>query len=129
MIDGVGTMVFSVRRLTIKLSILLLAIAFITPFAVFAQDTPSSTPVSQEPDETVWFVIMPEGKGNGEFFEIVAEPGESVTVRGTFGNGSAIPVKANLYAADVVSPLNGGFGLADSTVPISESRRPTRAPA
>jgi methionine-rich copper-binding protein CopC len=92
---------------------------------VSAQDsnTDSSTPAAASGtpavSDTVWFVIAPEGKSNGDYFDIELNPGESTSVKATIGNGSAIPVKALIYAADANSGVNGGFVLNDSEAPVS----------
>lgn len=84
-----------------------------------AQDTAtpaaSASPGAANPAEKIWFVIAPEGKANGDYFDIKLDAGKSATLKGTIGNGSAIPVKAIMYAADAHSDVNGGFILNDST--------------
>ena len=80
----------------------------------------SGTPDATGPNETVWFVIAPEGKGNGDYFDIHLGAGESATVSATIGNGSEIPVNAIIYAANAYSGINGGFNLNDSTQPVSD---------
>ena len=59
-------------------------------------------------------MIIPEGKSNGSYFEIELEPGAHGSLTGTFGNGSAVPVEAVIYAADAISKVNGGFAIGDS---------------
>jgi len=65
-------------------------------------------------------MIIPEGKSNGEFFDIELEAGASTVVKGVFGNGSAVPVQAVLYAADVIPAVNGGFAMGDAETPVTE---------
>jgi hypothetical protein len=99
---------------------LVLVALLVNQAVTHAQERAPATPVgSDQPDETIWFVIAPEGKANGDYFDVTIEAGESVTVQGEFGNGSEIPVEAILYAADVVSPLNGGFSMNDSSLPVT----------
>lgn len=104
----------------IKIFLLLFALTLAFPFTTNAQDTGSSTPVVNEgPDETIWFIIAPDGKSNGDFFSVELEAGGEATLKGYFGNGSEIPVETLFYAADVVSPVNGGLNINDSTFPVS----------
>jgi hypothetical protein len=77
--------------------------------------TPAASPEAANPANKVWFVIAPAGKANGDYFDVKLDAGKSATVNATIGNGSAIPVKAILYAADAHSDVNGGFILNDST--------------
>jgi hypothetical protein len=100
--------------------LLLFALSLAFPFTLHAQETGSSTPVANDgPDETIWFLIAPEGKSNGDFFSVELEAGAEATLTGAFGNGSEIPVEALIYAADVVSPVNGGMSINDSTFPVT----------
>ena len=63
-------------------------------------DADASTPATPEVSDTVWFVLAPEGKSNGDYFDIHLDAGERTTVRATIGNGSTVPVTAVMYAAD-----------------------------
>jgi hypothetical protein len=83
--------------------------------------TPPAADVSASPtpSDTIWFVIAPEGKANGDFFDVKLDAGESATLKVTLGNGSAIPVQALVYAADAVSGVNGGFVMNGSDDPVT----------
>jgi len=124
---------FSTRsRLTLSLGLLASAIPVAS---ARAQEGPAGTPsAADDPatpaaSDTVWFVIAPDGKGNGDFFDVTLAAGEQATMRGTLGNGSAIPVKAIIYAADAYSGVNGGFMLngadAEVTAPTTWLDFPT----
>jgi hypothetical protein len=103
-----------------KILLFVFALLLAFPSIVSGQDSNSSTPTADDgPDETIWFVIAPEGKSNGDFFSVELEAGSQATLKGDFGNGSEIPVESLLYAADVVSPVNGGLNINDSTFPVS----------
>ena len=80
----------------------------------------SGTPASPTASDTVWFVIIPEGKTNGEYFDVTLKPGESATLSATIGNGSEIPVKAMMYAADAYSGTNGGLLLNNADAPVTD---------
>ena len=96
-----------------SLSIWVLVIAIVGfSWAAFATSTQAqsdaATPAtgdsaSPTPSDTIWFVIIPEGKANGDYFDVELDPGESATLNGTFGNGSEIPVEAVVYVADAYS--------------------------
>lgn len=95
--------------LAILISLLALSSVVGSGLAQFDQDATATT------SETIWFVIAPDGKANGEYFEVDLNPGESAELTGWFGNGSKIPVEAIVYAADARSAVNGGLTLNDST--------------
>lgn len=88
-----------------------------------AQDTATpgaaASPEAANPADRVWFVIAPEGKSNGDYFDVKLDAGKSVTLKATIGNGSAIPVKAIMYAANAHSDVNGGFLLSDAMQPTT----------
>jgi hypothetical protein len=89
---------------------------------VRADDSGTPAPLGSPdatPDQTVMFVIAPEGKSNGDFFSVELNPGETATLSGLIGNGSEIPVTATMYAADAYSGVNGGFILNESDEPVS----------
>lgn len=114
------------RALFIVAFLSLLAIGLIgRPLAGIAQSTPdagtpaSGTPGAESQQDTIWFVIAPDGKSNGDYFDVELNAGESATLSGVIGNGSDIPVNAIIYAADAYSGTNGGFILKESDDPIS----------
>ncbi|MGB3329577.1 MAG: DUF916 domain-containing protein, partial [Thermomicrobiales bacterium] len=117
-----------IRPYTMRVRVgLMLAIALMLALAspalnVAAQDqstaTPAASPDAANPADTVWFVIAPDGKSNGDYFDVKLAAGASTTVKATIGNGSAIPVRAIIYAADAHTGVNGGFLLNDSTKPV-----------
>src|SRR4051794_26694732 len=84
--------------------------------------TPSilATPATPKASDTIWFVIIPDGKSNGEYFDVTLKPGESATLSATIGNGSEISVKAMMYAADANSGTNGGFLLNNADAPVTD---------
>lgn len=84
-----------------------------------AAPTPDAS-ASPEVDDTIWFFLAPEGKSNGGFFELEMEPGDSQVLRVEIGNGSTIPVRAIIYAADVYSGVNGGFAMENAEAERSE---------
>lgn len=88
---------------------------------VRAQSDAATPPAAASPaaSDTIWFVIVPEGKSNGDYFDVELDPGESATLNVTLGNGSDIPVKTLVYAADAVSGVNGGFVLNESDDPVT----------
>ena len=103
----------------------MLSMGFISNRPVMAQSasdagTPESgTPEAGNPEQKVWFVIAPDGKSNGDYFDVELKPGESATLSGVIGNGSDIPVDTIIYAADAYSGTNGGFILRASDEPIT----------
>jgi hypothetical protein len=64
-------------------------------------------------------VLGPKGQGNGDYFDIELEAGETTTLTATVGNGSAIPVEVIIYAADAYSDVNGGFAIKESTAELT----------
>lgn len=112
-------------RRTIATAVLLITLLVATwhPVAQAAAQentSPSASPTAAaNPADNVWFVIAPSGKENGDYFDVTLDAGKQATLKGTIGNGSAIPVKAILYAADAHSGVNGGFILNDSTQPTT----------
>jgi len=104
----------------------LLSIGLIgNPRGLLAQSTTDSgTPASGTPEagtqqDTIWFVIAPDGKSNGDYFDVELKAGESAMLSGVIGNGSDIPVNAIIYAADAYSGTNGGFVLKESDEAVS----------
>lgn len=109
------------RRSFLAIGSAAVTVAALPSQAAFAQASSSSTPATDEGvDETIWFIIAPEGKGNAEIFEVELAPGEAATLSGVFGNGSEIPVDAVMYKADLNHPVNGGFALKNAEAPINE---------
>ena len=103
------------------LAFLVASIAFLSFNQSFAQNSDDGTPAAgATPDSTIWFVIAPEGKHNGDYFDVTLSPGESISLSGRFGNGSEIPVQAVLYAANAIPNTNGGFALGSFDLPKSE---------
>ena len=111
-----------------KLSCWLLLLALIESFLFagrsdsLAQTSDASTPTSAPsptptPSQTIWFIFSQKGKANGAYFDVQLDAGESTTLTATIGNGSDIPVKAIIYAADAFTALNGGFAMKDSDSP------------
>jgi hypothetical protein len=106
------------RRFLYLLSILAFLGASLAPLTrgvgvqAAAAPTPSATAdATPEPSDTIWFILSPKGKENGDYFDVTLEAGKTATLTATIGNGSSVPVKAITYAADAYSDLNGGFAL------------------
>ena len=109
---------FSRRSCLVAVSSVVAARSLYAPMSLARQTGDSSPVAGEDQDETIWFVIAPAGKSNGDYFDVEIAPGGSATLSGVFGNGSEVPVEARMYAANVTQPVNGGFALEDSTVPI-----------
>lgn len=92
-----------------------ISLTLVPGLGALAQSAASPTPAATAtPEPTIWFFLGPKGKSNGDYFDITLAAGKSATLTVTAGNGSAIPVKAVIYAADVYSAENGGFAMKDS---------------
>jgi hypothetical protein len=104
------------------LVVLLFAAAFIAQVqsvAVAQSNASPTAPATADDEPVIWFVLGPKGQGNGTIFDIKAEPGQTIKLTASIGNGSSIPVKAIIYAADVYSAPNGGFAMKDAEAPRS----------
>ena len=85
-----------------------------------AQDGETGTPpVQSTPDSGPLFVIHPAGGNDGEYFSLEAEPGSSHQLAVVLGNADDEPLDLLTYVNDVVPMVNGGFAVAEESVPPS----------
>jgi hypothetical protein len=102
---------------------LLLALMLVFPAqAMQAQETATGTPAaspaaSPEADSGPRFVIRPKEGADGDYFTVEAEAGTTNDLTVVLGNADDEPLKLRTYVNDTVPMTNGGFSIAEETVP------------